>query len=298
MLCSMIDPIHIHEMPRMVYNFILNSVSLPLFYAVSVFQREMEIPTIPIQSIVELFTNGKMGACCVGSGRLEDSSKRCKLREKCHTKRIKDMLNKLLERRGWLPRESGAQSLYDTNGMPYITADGNENDRCDMTLHDIYGKARGSHGSCMRGRPSSGKNVMSKSAMPLSKKYGNPNDESNGGIGEEEGANESQEANPTTSKSEAFITDEACKMFAKQCFQWYTKPFSECAMITEGEFCNSVEEFMKMSTKFAQFFGDMPFFGKHKTVMENLGVSGIPRQFEDLSTKQVFDQGQPILRAR
>lgn len=41
--------------------------------------------------------------------------------------------------------------------------------------------------------------------------------------------------------SEGSINDEACRMFARQCFQHYTKPFCDCAMITEGEFCNSVE---------------------------------------------------------
>jgi hypothetical protein len=42
--------------------------------------------------------------------------------------------------------------------------------------------------------------------------------------------------------SESMVNDEACRMFAKQSFQYYTKPLAECAMITEGEFCNSVEE--------------------------------------------------------
>ena len=290
MLCSMIDPIHIHEMPRMVYNFIMNSISLPLFYAVSVFQREMEIPTIPVQSVVELFTNGSMCACCVSSGCCpSDPSKRCTYRDVCHTKRVKDMLLKLLEHRGFLPRESGAQMLYDTNCTPYITAYGNDMDRCDMAPHDLYGKVRSS-ASCMRGRPSSGKSMVGR--QPSNKHFGS------GGDGGDDGDDALPEAQPGTMRSESVISDEACKMFAKQCFQWYTKPFAECAMITEGEFCNSVEEFMRMSTKFAQFFGDLPFFGKHRTVMRNLGIQSVPREFEDLTTKQVFEQGQPIIRAR
>jgi hypothetical protein len=307
MLCSMIDPIHIHEMPRMVYNFILNSVSLPIFYAVSVFQREMEIPTLPIQSVVELFTNGTMAGCCVVSGRDVDASKRCSLGGSCHTKRIKDMLNRLMERRAFLPKESGAEMLFDSNCMPYITAYGNAMDRCDMSAHETYGKNRAS-ASCMRGRPS--KAMVGGSTKPMdfrSRSGGNmENDEEippniiprNGNDDPSQGGGIPSSNSSVNSKSEAVITDEACKMFSKACFQWYTKPFTECAMITEGEFCNSVEEFMKMTTKFAQFFGDMPFFGKHKTVMENLGVTNIPREFEDLSIKQVFEQGQPILQAR
>ena len=288
MLCSMIDPINIHEMPRLVYNFVLNSISLPLFYAVSVFQREMEVPTIPVQSVVELFTNGNMCACCVSSGRLLDASKRCTYREVCHTKRIKEMLVKLLDNRAFLPKESGSQMLYDTNCMPYITAYGNEMDRCDMAAHDLYGRVRTS-ASCMRGRPSSGKSMGKPSG---GRKFGGDD-----GDGDDAALPPPAEAQ-NTMKSESVITEEACRMFAKQCFQWYTKPFAECAMITEGEFCNSVEEFSRMSTKFAQFFGDMPFFGKHKTVMRNLGIQSVPRDFEDLTTKQVFEQGQPIVRAR
>ena len=90
------------------------------------------------------------------------------------------------------------------------------------------------------------------------------------------------------------------------CFlQHYAKPFCDCAMITEGEFCNSMDEFSKsmdefskMTTKFVQFFGDMPFFGMHHTFMKNLGIHNVPKEFHDLTRKQVFDQGQPIIRAR
>lgn len=54
-----------------------------------------------------------------------------------------------------------------------------------------------------------------------------------------------------------------------------------------------------MTTKFAQFFGDMPFFGKHKTVMNNLKIAnGTPRAIEDFTSKQMFEQGQPIVRCR
>lgn len=155
MLCSMIDPIHVHEMPRMVYNFIMNSVSLPIFYAVSVFQREMEVPAIPLESVVELFTNGSFGSCCVKGGRDIDRTIACPLREQCHTKRIKDMLTNMLDRRAFLPKDSGMEMRYDTNCMPYITAYGDENDRCDMSSHKLYGRGiRPS--SCMRSKSKGG----------------------------------------------------------------------------------------------------------------------------------------------
>ena len=169
-------------MPRMVYNFILNSVSLPLFYAVSVFQREMEIPTIPIQSIVELFTNGTMAGCCVSSGRLKDATKRCLTKDSCHTRRIKEMLNRLMERRAFLPRESGAEMLFESNCMPYITAYGNAMDRCDMSQHDLYGKVR-ANSSCMRGRPSSGKSMVGVSRPSLDFRNRNGGNEEEGGGG-------------------------------------------------------------------------------------------------------------------
>lgn len=53
-----------------------------------------------------------------------------------------------------------------------------------------------------------------------------------------------------------------------------------------------------MTTRFAQFFGDMPYFGRHRTVMKNMGVPNVPNSFQDLTHKQVFEQGQPIIRAR
>lgn len=298
MFCSMIDPIHIHEIPRMVYNFILNSISLPIFYAVSVFQREMEIPTLPLETVVEFFTNGTYCACCIKSGRQHDPSTQCTLREVCHTKRIKDMLVRALDRRAFLPKDSGMLMRYDTNSIPYITAYGGEDDRCDMSLHDLFGRVRNT--SCMRGK------YGKKTAGGASGRGGgggqssfagggggrdNDGDDDDGGEGGGGGRNNG-------AASESVITDEACRMFSKQCFQFYAKPFCDCAMITEGEFCNSVEEFSRMTTKFAQFFGDLPFFGKHSTVMKNLGIPNVPRCFNDLTNKQVFEQGQPIIRAK
>ena len=291
MFCSMIDPIHIHEVPRMVYNFILNSISLPIFYAVSVFQREMEIPTLPLETVVEFFTNGTYCACCIKSGRNHNPSTPCTLREVCHTKRIKDMLVRALDRRAFLPKDSGMLMRYDTNSIPYITAYGGEDDRCDMSLHDLLGRVRNT--SCMRGKY--GKKTA---AGGSGRGNGGQNQFGGGGDdGDDDGGGDGGGRNSSTA-SESVITEEACRMFSKQCFQFYAKPFCDCAMITEGEFCNSVEEFSRMTTKFAQFFGDLPFFGKHSTVMKNLGIPNVPRCFNDLTNKQVFEQGQPIIRAK
>lgn len=85
-------------------------------------------------------------------------------------------------------------------------------------------------------------------------------------------------------------------MFARTCFQHYTKQFSECAMITEGEFLQGMEEFMGMSTKFVQFFGDVPFFAQHETVLKNLGIPEVPASMHNINHKQVFEQGVPILQ--
>ena len=59
-----------------------------------------------------------------------------------------------------------------------------------------------------------------------------------------------------------------------------------------------MDEFSRMTTKFALFFRDMPFFGRHNKVMRNLGILNIPKEFQDLTNKQVFEQGQQIIRAR
>jgi hypothetical protein len=194
MFCSMIDPIHVHEIPRMVYNFVLNSVSLPVFYAVSVFQREMEIPTLPLEQVVEFFTNGAYCACCINSGRDKHPDKPCSVNDgECYTKRIKDMLERMMKVRAFLPRESGKMMTFDGNCMPYLTAYGNGEDRCDMSSHTLYGKVRPS--SVMRGR--------SKSAGRQS--------------GHEE--EEAEDTGNSKNFNEAAITEEACRMFAKQCFQ-------------------------------------------------------------------------------
>jgi hypothetical protein len=87
-------------------------------------------------------------------------------------------------------------------------------------------------------------------------------------------------------------------MLSKMCFQQYNKPFTQCAMITEAEFLLSLEEFMAMTTKFVQFFGDLPFFGQHATVMQNLGIPSAPSTFQDISARQVLEQGVPILQAK
>lgn len=265
-------------MSRMVYNFILNSVSLPIFYAVSVFQREMEIPALPLETVVEFFTNGTYCACCMGSGRNTHPEKQCTMKDACHTKKIKDMLVRLMDKRAFLPKDSCMSMTFDGNCMPYITAYGNAEDRCDMSSHALYARVRPL--SVMRGKSSKGSRTSNYDQPPA-----------------EESAEQDTSTN-SSSSNEAAITEQACKMFAKQCFQHYSKPFCDCAMITEGEFSNSMDEFSKMTTKFAQFFGDMPFFGKHSTVMHNLGIHNVPRSFQDLTNKQVFEQGQPIIRAR
>lgn len=112
----------------MAYNFLVNSISLPVFYAVSVFQREMEVPTLPLESVVELFTNGRLAACCIRSGRTPESpdSPACTLHDVCHTKRIKAFLTRMLDRRAFLPRDSGMLMRYDVNCTPYITGYGSE----------------------------------------------------------------------------------------------------------------------------------------------------------------------------
>jgi hypothetical protein len=86
----------------------------------------------------------------------------------------------------------------------------------------------------------------------------------------------------------------ACRRFASQCFIKYAAPFCDSAMITEGEFLHTVEEMTKMKMRFIQFFGDMPFFGKHRTVMENLGIPNIPGCFQD--SPKAMDE--PILKTR
>jgi hypothetical protein len=75
----------------------------------------MEAPTIPLESAVELFTNGSLCACCIKSGiRVHpdggphpDTPQRCSLRDSCHTKRVKEMLTRMLDRRAFLPKDSG-----------------------------------------------------------------------------------------------------------------------------------------------------------------------------------------------
>lgn len=178
---------------------------------------------------------------------------------------------------------------YDTNCIPYITAYGDENDRCDMSSHKLYGRGI---------RPSSCMRSKSKGGGGGGMSGGRQQNGNQDGNEEENGDRQQQQQRSGGGGSEASVADEACKMFAKLCFQHYTKPFCECAMITEGEFGNCMDEFSRMTTKFAQFFGDLPFFGKHRTVMLNLGVPNVPAAFYDLSPKQVFEQGQPIIRAR
>lgn len=128
MMCSLMDPIHIFEMPRMCYNVILNSVSLPIFFAVSVFQREMEIPTLPIESVVEFFTNGRLFACCTRTPGIDDwrSIHKCRLGADCHTKRVRDMLIRMLNHRAWLPKMSGVSLNFMSNATPYLTGYGDQ----------------------------------------------------------------------------------------------------------------------------------------------------------------------------
>lgn len=184
------------------------------------------------------------------------------------------MLTRMLEKRGFLPKDSGMLMRYDINSIPYLTAYAGEDDRCDMSSHSVFGRVRNT--SCMRGR---GGNKAGRSTNS-------------------ESTEEPSSTTTRNSSSDSCVMEEMCKFFSKSCFQFYSKPFCDCAMITEGEFSNAVEEFSRMTTKFVQFFGDMPFFGKHKTLMENLGIPNIPRCFVDFTQKQVFEQGQPIIRAK
>jgi hypothetical protein len=290
-MCSMIDPIHIHEVPRLCFNFVLNSVSLPLFYAISVFQRELEFPALPLESVLELFVNGSMCSCCARSGRLETPDTPCTLGNGCHTSRVRDAMERYLERRAFLPRESGTLMRYDCNAIPYITAYGSEDDRCDMSTHASLGRVR--QQSCMRARPTGGRDFrMGRGGADGGDGGGDDDDGGGGGGGGGTRAS-------SRDSSEVAVNREACSTFCAQCFHHYAKPFADCAMITEGEFFHSMGEMMGgMTSKFAQFFGDLPFFGKHATVMRNLGIRQVPSSFVDLTRKQVFEQGQPIIRAR
>lgn len=278
----------------MCYNFISNSISLPIFFAVSVFQREMEIPAIPLESLVELFTNGKYCACCVKSGKMQTPENACHLRDSaCHTKRIKDIIQKLLDHRGFLPNDSGMLMRYDSNCIPYITAFGDENDRCDLSSHATLARTRTF--SCMRCRSSfsaSSKSGASSRGSNLAGGDSSNNNEPGSATYDASGGG----GGNTNIKSDA--SQEACRLFSSMCFQHYQKQFCDCAMISEGELFHAMENFCGMTTKFAQFFGDMPFFGQHRTLLQNLDVHPIPGCFYDLSRKQVFEQGQPIIKTR
>jgi hypothetical protein len=277
----------------MCYNFISNSISLPIFFAVSVFQREMEIPAIPLESLVELFTNGKYCACCVKSGKMQNPEKNaCHLRDSaCHTKRIKDIIQKLLDHRGFLPNDSGMLMRYDSNCIPYITAFGDDNDRCDLSSHATLARTRTF--SCMRCRSYSSSSKINASRSSNGAPAGGDNNNNEPGSTM---YSDAASGGNTNIKSDA--SQEACRLFSSMCFQHYQKQFCDCAMISEGELFHAMENFCGMTTKFAQFFGDMPFFGQHRTLLQNLDVHPIPGCFYDLSRKQVFEQGQPIIKTR
>jgi len=319
MMCSMIDPIQVFELPRMVYNIILNSVSLPIFFAISVFQREMEIPTLPLESVIEFFTNGSKAGCCVRAGVPARSSaasaagggssnSTCPLGSNCHTRRIRDMLIRMLERRAFLPKESGMLMRYDTNCLPYITGYGNEADKADMSMHMTLGRIRTS--SCLRGPPPSGTAAAAaggrggrRTAAGNAQQQDQQDNEMRSRAGGESPVVLRIDAwtcldTPCTGLEQWEEVSDVCRMFGKMCFQHYGKPFSECAMIMEHEFIHAMHEFMIMNTKFAQIFGDLPYFGQHAAVMQNLGVPNIPACFQNYTRKQVFEQGMPILNAK
>lgn len=284
MMCLMIDPIHIFEMPRMCFNVILNSVSLPIFFAVSVFQREMEIPTLPLESVVEFLNNGKLFACCTHSKGVDGwrTIHKCRLGGDCHTKRVRDMLIRMLNHRALLPKVSGVSLNFVSNCIPYFTGYGDQEDRCDMSSHKTYGRLRPV--SCMRSHAAGG----------VSGRRPRNQQQQHGGDPQQDSQDAGGGLNAAAGGSNEGV--EACKMFSKMCFQYYTKQFAECAMITESEFLQSMEEFMSMSTKFVQFFGDVPFFGQHETVLKNLGIPEIPAALHNISHKQIFEQGVPILQ--
>ena len=91
---------------------------------------------MPLESVLELFTNGKMCLCCVQSGRLQTPSNHCHLpNTQCHTQKVKRFLNKMVEQRAFLPKESGLALRMDSNITQFITAYGSEDDRCSMDAH-------------------------------------------------------------------------------------------------------------------------------------------------------------------
>lgn len=278
MMCALMDPIHIHEMPRLCYNVILNSVNLPIFFVISIFQREMEVPTLPLESVVDFFTHGKVFACCRKHGiqTWQQSAANCKLGKNCHTKRVRDMLMRMLNHRAWLPVYSGVSLNFVSNCSPYMTTYGNQEDCCDMSPH----KSAVTKTSCMRFR------LLNSSSS------------SGRGSSRWRSGEATENAAPETSFSQQqqqVEMGEAYRTFAKLCFQQY-RPLAECAMITEPEFMQCMEEFMAMTTKFVQFFGDMAFFGQHLTVLKDLGIPSPPSCFQNITHKQVFESGVPIVQ--
>jgi hypothetical protein len=294
MLCSMIDPIHVHELPRLFFNYIISSISLPIFYAVSIFQREMEVPAIPLDSVVELFTNGKMCLCCTKNDRLNHPERRCTLsQEHCHTVRIKKFLNKMVDLRAFLPRESNLSLSTDSNITQYITAYGGEDDRCNMQSHSFLGATRS--GSCMRVK--SGQSFKASLSFTANDSSHNAGDSGDGNGGSGSGGVSSSTA-AASNASQTMIQQEALRLFTREAFVHYKKQLEQNAIIKEGEFLFAMQEFATMTTKFVQFFGNMEFFGKHKLVMQNLGVQHVPMHMPNLSRHQVFSEGVPLVAGR
>lgn len=275
MLASMMDPIHIHEVPRLFFNYTINNISLPYFLIVSIFQREVEAPILPLESVLELLKNGKMCLCCVKSGKLQDRNQRCSLSSSaCHTNKIKRFLNKMIENRAFLPKESGLAVHMDSNITPFITAFGGEDDRCNMTLHSTLGGVRQT--SCLRIRsPKASSSVITRE---LNFERGgsfdrDDNDASN---------NAQQQGTATTQQQQTQITNECFRLFVREAFVHYKQQLQGHAFIKDSELLYSLHEMHTNTTsRFAMFFGDLPYLGKHKTVMQNIGVHHVPSGMPD-----------------
>lgn len=300
MMASMMDPIHIHEVPRLFFNFLVNNICLPAFFIISIFQREMEVPALPLESVLELLDNGKMCLCCVQSGRLEDPSRRCHLpNSTCHTQKVRKFLNRMVERRAFLPKESGLALHMDSNITQFITAYGGDDDRCNMSQHATFAASRSAgigSSSCMRIKSS--RNFCGSNANSFNFDRDGPSS-----------SNADQDQNASTSSNnnvqQTAISAECFRLFVRESFVHYKQQLAGHAFIRDNELLYAVHEMAtSMTTKFARFFGNLPFLGKYKTVMQNLGVHHVPSGMPNLSAKQVFQQqqgggqGSPIITAR
>jgi hypothetical protein len=305
MMACMMDPIHVHELPRLFFNYLINNVSIPLFYIVSVFQREMEVPVIPLESVIALLTNGRMCLCCVKAGRLSNQRARCTMsNSSCHTYKIKKFLSRMVERRAFLPKESGFPLHAENNIMQFITAYGSDDDVCNMQAHANFASRSAGVGSTSCMRVKSHRQHAENIQRDLC--FDRDGDQSNEGSGNgassfgDGGTNPSSSANHAQSRQQqSSITNETYRLFVREAYTCYKEQFSNHAFIKENELLCALHEMASSSsTKLARFFGDLPYMGKYKTVMQNLGVIHVPSGMPNLSSRQIFQQGSPIVTAR